>query len=64
MDFQFTAEHFGALAHVGQTETSVLSGFMRMIRMEGTSVVRDFQIDVAILFEQLELRFGCGSFVS
>jgi hypothetical protein len=30
---------------------------MRMIRMEGTSVVRDFQTDVAVMLEQLELRF-------
>jgi len=56
-DLEFAAEHFGALAHAGQTETSVLAGLMRMIRMEGTSVVRDFQTDVAVLLEQLELRF-------
>ena len=58
-DLERPAEHFGALAHAGQTEASVLAGLMRMIRMEGTSVVRDLQTDVAVVFQQLELRFGC-----
>jgi hypothetical protein len=64
MDFERPAEHFGALAHAGQTETPVLAGLLRMIRMEGTSVVRDFQTDVSVVLEQLEPGFGCGSSVS
>jgi len=45
-DLEFAAEHFGALAHAGQPEASVLAGFDRMIGVEGTSVVCDFQADV------------------
>ena len=56
VDFKLSSEHFRTLAPAHKTEASVALCFVRPFGMKRASVVRDLQMQIVAVLQQLQRR--------